>query len=446
MRWRRVISAVPFISVTEQVADAYRAVLDPTGTGDVVLEHHSGIRTRAEAQAGNGLWSRLATENWDATFLVTTTVRLLETMFANGTSDVRRLHRMARSVIIVDEVQSIPWRLVEPTLEVLRDLVRHYGCTVVVSTATQPPFDRIGDLEGAEPRQLLDPRWFDEFRRTRAVFEPLPLTWPEIGDRVHAEAERHAGQCLAVFNTIKDAGALTRQLVGHEGLFYLSTRLCQEHRRDVLREVNGRLGAGRPCLLVSTQLVEAGVDIDFPVAFRAVAPMTAIAQVAGRVNRHGLRTEGVLHVIDPSEGGSPPDEYRIGCNVTRDLLRNGVDPLSAFSMPPARSPTRNGSSASVNSSTSRTSPTGTGSSPTTQRAWWSVTAASMQRASSCRRTRTSAGGSTDACSGTSSRCAEASSSRCSRPGSSPSLGAGCTSGMASMTRCSVFRPNAPRRR
>jgi len=329
---RRVVSAVPFISVTEQVADSYRSVLDSRGDGGVVLEHHSGVRTRNEGQVGAGLWGRLAVENWDATIVVTTTVRLLETMFENGTSDVRRLHRLARSVIVLDEVQSIPWRLIEPTLEVLRDLVRYYGCTVVLSTATQPPFELVGEHGGAAPRQLLDPAWFDVFRRARAVFEPTPLSWEEIGDRVHGEAERNGGQCLAVVNTIKDARALTRQLVGREGLFHLSTRLCQRHRRDVLRAVNHRLAAGHPCVLISTQIVEAGVDLDFPVAFRAVAPMTAIAQVAGRVNRHGFRPEGVLYVVDPADGGTPPDEYRIGCNVTRDLLRMGVDPLNANSM------------------------------------------------------------------------------------------------------------------
>jgi CRISPR-associated endonuclease/helicase Cas3 len=153
------VTAVPFISVTEQVADVYRGVLEDGFGPQVVLEHHSGMFTRSESQAGAGLWSRLATENWDARVIVTTTVQLLESLFDNSPSRTRKLHRLARSVLVLDEVQSLPWRLLEPTLEVLRELVRSYGCSVVLSTATQPPFDMVGSVSSSSTQSPTHARY-----------------------------------------------------------------------------------------------------------------------------------------------------------------------------------------------------------------------------------------------------------------------------------------------
>ncbi len=323
---RRIVAAVPFISVTEQVADSWRTALGDEAQV-AVLEHHSGPSGRSEAQTGAGLRSRLAVENWDASVIVTTTVQLLESLFENHTSRVRKLHRLARSVIVLDEVQSMPWRLVEPTLDVLRELVRNYGCSVILSTATQPPFDMVGDLAGIERRNLVGAEWFQTFRRVEAVVEPDVLDWSEFADKVASASSMNDDQCLVVLNTIADARELARELSGRPGLVHLSTRMCAQHRRDVLQRVRAQLTAGEPCLLVSTQLVEAGVDVDFPVAFRAFGPLPAIAQVAGRVNRHGRRSLGVLHLVDPMGGHVPPDEYRIGTDIARDILRSGADPL-----------------------------------------------------------------------------------------------------------------------
>lgn len=329
---RRVVTAVPFISVTEQVASVYRQLLEDESGQPVVLEHHSGMTTRNESQTGGGLWSRLAAENWDARVIVTTTVQLLESLFDNRPSRTRKLHRLARSVLLLDEVQSLPWRLLEPTLEVLRELVRSYGCSVVLSTATQPPFSRIGSVDGVERRQLVGAHWFHVFDRTDADVIRDPVSWDDFAARVAAESDQHQGQCLVVLNTIADAREVCSRLVGRAGLVHLSSRLCPAHRKDALNSVLSRLRQGEPCTLVSTQVVEAGIDVDFPVAIRAYGPLPAIAQVAGRVNRHGLGQRGKLVVLDPVDGRVPPDEYKIGTQICRELMRAGANPLVTQSL------------------------------------------------------------------------------------------------------------------
>lgn len=325
---RRIVAAVPFVSVTEQVAREYRKLLEVESGAGVVLEHHSGMFTSKESQVGAGLWSRLAVDNWDARVIVTTTVQLLESLFDNSPSRVRKLHRLARSVLVLDEVQSLPWRLLEPTLDVLRELVRSYGCSVVFSTATQPPFSKIGSVEGVERRQLADRRWFTVFDRTDAEVDQDRLSWDDFAARVAAESDQNHGQCLVVLNTIADAREVCRRLAGRPGLTHLSSRLCPAHRVNVLDSVLSSLRQGEVCTLVSTQVVEAGIDVDFPVAIRALGPLPAIVQVAGRVNRHGVGKRGKLIVLDPADGRVPPEEYKLGTHISRELLRTGANPLA----------------------------------------------------------------------------------------------------------------------
>jgi CRISPR-associated endonuclease/helicase Cas3 len=329
---RRVVTAVPFISVTEQVAGVYRALLEDESEQPVVLEQHSGMTARNESQTDRELWSRLTVENWDARVIVTTTVQLLESLFDNRPSRTRKLHRLARSVLVLDEVQSLPWRLLEPTLEVLRELVRSYGCSVVLSTATQPPFGKVGNTDGIERRQLVDARWFGVFDRTSADVVRDPVSWDDFAARVAAESDQHQGQCLVVLNTIADAREVCNRLAGRPELIHLSSRLCPAHRMDTLNTVLSRLRRGEPCTLVSTQVIEAGIDVDFPVAIRAYGPLPAIAQVAGRVNRHGLREGGKLVVLDPIDGHVPPDEYKLGTQICRELMRAGANPLAKQSL------------------------------------------------------------------------------------------------------------------
>jgi CRISPR-associated endonuclease/helicase Cas3 len=325
---RRIITAVPFISVTQQTAAEYRGVLELDGSEPAVVEHHSSPSGGKRSSARDQLWERLSTENWDAPVIVTTMVQLLDSLFDNRPTTARKLHNIAGSVLILDEVQTLPWRLLDPTLDVLRELVRSFGCSVVFCTATQPPFDKVGSVEGITRTQLCGTHWFPQFDRVDVEVDLEPLSWESFANRVLDAARDNDEQCLVVLNTIKDARALTKQLTDHPGVLYLSSRTCPKHRERVLSEVKQRLREGLPCILVSTQLVEAGIDIDFPIAVRAVGPLPAIAQVAGRVNRHGCRARGKLIVLNPGDGGVPRNEYELGRDITISLLRGGkADPL-----------------------------------------------------------------------------------------------------------------------
>ncbi len=324
---KRVVVAIPFISITEQTADVYRRVfgVDPAGR-PAVLEHHSAAFDMEESEEyeTDREWQRLATENWDAPIIVTTTVQLFESLFANGTSRCRKLHHLARSVIILDEAQSLPPHLLQPVLHALRELCINYGTTVVVSTATQPAFDSIPVFKDVPATEIVpDPgRYFEALRRVSYEWRTDPsLSWDEV-----AGIMREEPQALAIVNTKKDALALLSAMDDPQAL-HLSTLLCGAHRRAVLERVKGLLAEGKPCRLVSTQVVEAGVDLDFPVVVRALGPLDGIIQAAGRCNREGQLAEGRVVVFRPRDGGIPAGAYRTAVGVTGSLLGGGsLDP------------------------------------------------------------------------------------------------------------------------
>lgn len=324
---RRVIVAVPFISITEQTAEVYRSIFEDDAEHPVVLEHHSGAWS--EGAEGDEFdpsqeWRRLAAENWDAPIVVTTTVQLFESLFASGPARCRKLHRLARSVLILDEAQALPPHLLSPILDALRQLCTYYGATVMLSTATQPAFDAIPAFRQLEASEIVpDPaRFFHLLKRVTYEWKTdPPLSWAEV-----AEILREDPQALAVVNTKKDALALLDALNDPEAL-HLSTLLCGAHRREVIREVRRRLREGAPCRLVSTQVVEAGVDLDFPLVLRALAPLDGLIQAAGRCNREGRLERGRVVVFQPAEGGTPKGAYLTGTGVTAALLGSGaLDP------------------------------------------------------------------------------------------------------------------------
>lgn len=312
----RVIVAIPYTSIIEQNAQVYRDLFGETA----VLEHHSALAVPEvpgdESDAER--WARLAADNWDARIVVTTTVQFFESLFAAQNSRLRKLHNVARSVIILDEVQTLPTHLLAPTLEALRFLVEDFGCTVVLSSATQPALNAREGFAGLQNVREIVPQPEDYFRalaRVRyEVHNAPPWSWEEV-----AEAIAEQPQCLVVLNTIRDAIALMDTLPCDEVL-HLSTRLCAAHRREVLAEVQRRLGTGEPCRLISTQVVEAGVDIDFPVVFRALGPLDRIVQAAGRCNREGKRSEGRAVLFVPAEGGAPRGAYRSGLETAAMML------------------------------------------------------------------------------------------------------------------------------
>lgn len=330
----RVVMAVPYISITQQNAGVYRQLLDPPpedGEAPVVLEHHSAVdvdreedkrslspEQRAEAEARERM-ARLAAENWDAPFVITTTVQLFESLFSSKPSAMRKLHRLARSVIVLDEVQALPDRLLIPILSGLRGLVEHFGASVLLASATQPSFWSLERLDGLARRSVIaDPRWlFDRLRRVEyrwLLGEDVTL------ESVAAEVASHR-QVLAILNTTVDAAVFHRLVEEHSDddatVLHLSTRMTAAHRREVIDEIRGLLKEGRPVRVVSTQLVEAGVDLDFPEVYRAWAPVESMQQAAGRCNRDGRLPTGRVTIFRPKDGRQPRDAaYRAALAAT----------------------------------------------------------------------------------------------------------------------------------
>ncbi len=319
----RVIVAVPFITITEQNAGVYRELLD-TDEQPVVLEQHSSVRfggddDRAVTDAER--WARLAAENWDAPFVVTTTVQLFESLFGRKPSQVRKLHRLADAVVILDEVQALPTRLLLPILSGLRTLVEDFGTTVLLTSATQPEFQALSvwkpsaERAGVSVTEVIeDPQpLFERARRVDYEWRLEPqLSWDQVADGLAG-----VRQAMVIVNSVADARNLYRLLsVQREEVWHLSTRMCPQHRRQVLAVVKSRLTAGLPTLLVSTQLIEAGVDVSFPVVWRALAPADSLQQAGGRANRNGeLREGGLVVVFDPQDGKRPA-EYERACALT----------------------------------------------------------------------------------------------------------------------------------
>ena len=306
----RVIVAVPFISITQQTAGVYRRFL-----GDAaVLEHHSSADIDdPDEYDPKAIWAKLASENWDAPIVVTTTVQLFNSLFSNRTSSTRKLHNLARSVIILDEAQALQPTLLEPILDGLRDLSKNYGTSVVLSTATQPAFEAIKQFADVDAHDIVPSpdRHFQSLKRVRYEWRTDPsLSWDEV-----AEIMRGTPQALAVVNTKKDALALLDAL-NEENALHLSTLLCGRHREAVIAEIRRRLAHGESCHVVSTQVVEAGVDIDFPMVLRAVGPMDSIIQAAGRCNRNGSQDKGRVIVFQAESATLPRGNYQTATGIT----------------------------------------------------------------------------------------------------------------------------------
>lgn len=336
---KRIVLAVPFLSVIEQTAREYRKVFK-SFPGNFVLEHHSlaGLGAEAEqrdAEGANERQRRLLAENWDAPIVLTTNVQLLESLFSNRPSSCRKLHNLMDSVILFDEAQSLPQHLAVPTLAALSHLSAAYCSTVVFATATQPAFDTLNEavkkhaVQGWQPIEVVP-----EHSALFATLKRVAVRWPETDEKRTwtqlADALRDVDQALVVINLKRHALALLNELTGTESVFHLSTNLCAEHRRAVMERVRDQLAAGFPCRLVSTQCVEAGVDVDFPIVFRAMAPLESIAQAAGRCNREGRLNEqgrlGGVVVFEPDEEGGwrkrfPTYSYYQATQVTQALLK-----------------------------------------------------------------------------------------------------------------------------
>jgi CRISPR-associated endonuclease/helicase Cas3 len=337
---KRIVLAVPVLTVIEQTAHVYRQVFADF-PDHFVLEHHSlaGLgseASRADSETGPERQRRLLTENWDAPIVLTTNVQMLESLFSNRPSACRKLRNLMESVILFDEAQSLPQHLAVPTLAALSHLSAAYRSSVVFATATQPAFDALDEavkkhaVTGWRPTEAVPdhPALFSALKR-------ISVRWPQNGEKRSWDAMaaelRDVDQALVVVNLKRHALALLEALGDAPGVFHLSTNLCAVHRRAVLDSVRARLKLGQPCRLISTQCVEAGVDVDFPRVWRAIAPLEAIAQAAGRCNREGrMERRGEVVVFEPEEEDSwrrryPTHAYYQAAEVTRTMLAASGD-------------------------------------------------------------------------------------------------------------------------
>jgi CRISPR-associated endonuclease/helicase Cas3 len=357
---RRVIMAVPYTSIIEQTVKVYRQVFAELGQ-IAVLEHHSAIQhdpkskdESSEAEEGAIDFqhqARLATQNWDAPLIVTTTVQLFESLFSNRTSKCRKLHNIIGSVIILDEVQTLPIALRESICSMLEELVERYHISVVLCTATQPVLEGDdGYFKGFKPESIIDIipvatslEHFTKLQRVEydlsAIKTNTKWSWQELTEQLNAHPS-----ALVVLNTRKDALRVINSLnsppvkyfeaVGTESrvkiatkdsqVLHLSTLLCGAHRQIVLEEVRSRLKNNQDCILVSTQVVEAGVDLDFPAVYRVLGPLDRIVQAAGRCNREGNMDElGQVFVFELEGGSMPPkgSEYTKATGKTQQILQ-----------------------------------------------------------------------------------------------------------------------------
>ncbi|MCD6394559.1 MAG: CRISPR-associated helicase Cas3' [Planctomycetes bacterium] len=315
----RIIYVIPFTSIIEQNAAIFRDIFGD----DNVLEHHSNYEPVEEEHR-----TRLASENWDAPIVVTTNVQFFESLFACRSSRSRKLHNIANSVIIMDEVQALPSELLLPCIEAIRELALNYQCSLVLCSATQPAIQRREDFSAglADVREIAeDPdRLAGHLKRT-TVFD-----LGEQSDDLLIERIRQHEKVLCVVNTRKHALRLYEQLAEEVNVFHLSASLCPVDRSRILHNIRETLKEQKPCRVISTQLVEAGVDIDFPVVYRAIAGIDSIAQAAGRCNREGLLESGAVFIFRP-EHKLPPGYFRQTAQTTESVMRRFSEDVLSLS-------------------------------------------------------------------------------------------------------------------
>jgi len=293
-KWR-IIYVIPYTSIIEQTADQFRQIFT-----DSVIEHHSNVDVSDEKSETPR--SRLACENWDAPIIVTTSVQFFESLFANRSSRCRKLHNIVNSVVVLDEVQLLPPEYLNPIFHAVKELNQNYGVTFVLSTATQPAFTPhksvdysfeglANTVEIMENPVLL----YQAFKRVE-VFTPDDLMTPCTWEDLASELSQYPS-VLCIVNRRDDCRMLYELMP--EGAFHLSALMCGAHRSEVIEKIRKRLKDKIPTRVISTQLVEAGVDLDFPVVYRALAGLDSIAQAAGRCNREGLLEKGRIAVFVP---------------------------------------------------------------------------------------------------------------------------------------------------
>lgn len=314
----RVIYVIPYTSIIEQTSNIFKSIFGVNN----VIEHHSNFEPQSETPK-----SRLACENWDAPIIVTTNVQFFESLFAHKTSKVRKLHSIANSVVIFDEVQLLPPKFLNPILATLTSLMENFKSTVVLCTATQPaltsnsPNDehKRGELFQLKPPCEIIQNAEELHSRMKRFRLELPKSWNSRMDWQYLAAElSQYPTVLCIVDRRDDCKALAQLLP--DDTIHLSGYMCGQHRAECIESIKTRLKQGIPTRVISTQLVEAGVDIDFPVVYRSIAGLDSIAQAGGRCNREGLNDEGLLRVFVPPK--DPPKDLKMSAEIAKRLLQS----------------------------------------------------------------------------------------------------------------------------
>ena len=313
---KRIILVLPFLALTEQSYEVYSKIIPE------ILQDHSQSEFDDRQQE--------FAERWESPFIITTSVKFFQALFAQKPTDCRKLHNIANSIVLFDEAQSLPSNLLSATLNAVNALCARYHCTVVFSTATQPEFKFMHNVCW-KPTEIVPeyPMLYEKLKRTRVewrVKKQVPLE--EIGREIAGEEN-----VCAIVNLRRHAVMLfhfLKKVCGdRDALFFLTTDLCPRHRSEVIKKIKKRQKAGLPCKVISTQCIEAGVDLDFHVLYRALAPLEAIIQAAGRCNRNGEQGVGKVIVFEPAVEGSlyPPDKwYQNAAIVVKEILsRENID-------------------------------------------------------------------------------------------------------------------------
>lgn len=296
---KRVIYVIPYTSIIEQNAKVFRDIFGDEN----VIEHHCNAEYQHSDVDGDEetydaqMKSLLATENWDAPLIVTTNVQFFESLFANRSSKCRKLHNIAESVVIFDEAQMLPIDYLRPCVAAIYELTERYRVTALLCTATQPSLDKIFQQEyHREVTEVCQNviENYNFFRRAKIQMLDRKVSLKEMTEHL-----REAKQILCIVNTKKSARLLFEELQGECGVFYLSTNLCPKHRKQVLQKIRKALAMGETCRVISTSLIEAGVDVDFPCVCRELAGLDSIIQAAGRCNREGKnsRDDSLVYVF-----------------------------------------------------------------------------------------------------------------------------------------------------
>lgn len=315
----RIIYVIPYTSIIEQTGKVFKEILGQEN----VLEHHSNFDFKDDEDLLLHKL-KLSSENWDIPVVVTTNVQFFESLFAYKSSRCRKLHNIANSVIIFDEAQMLPTPFLTPCLMAISELVRSYRSTCVLCSATQPSLkDRFPKEIAVDEICENTEDLYEFFRRTRVIHKG------EMETKQIAEELNRCDQVLCIVNNKKHAREIYSALWG-EGTFHLSTRMCPKHRSDVLEEIKRRLKDGLPCKVVSTQLIEAGVDVDFPVVYRAMAGIDSIVQAAGRCNRENKLEVGVVNVFEPESKYTQnmPNSMKRPIEVAKSIMTRFEDILS----------------------------------------------------------------------------------------------------------------------